>query len=111
MIVLIQIFRFIQIPTRAENVDSSSNMSEHLNENYTSKRILCPLKICNHQSERIEILYEHWNKEHANLRFPEMRNDSEYTYKTTKLTPQIQEQVRVPLNIIINYVIYAFFLY
>lgn len=59
------------------------NLSRHVMEMHTKRRILCPLKSCDFTSKRLNLIRRHWKNSHRNLRFPEIAKDSGFTYKTT----------------------------
>lgn len=62
------------------------NLSRHIMELHTKKRILCPLKSCDFTSKRLELIRRHWKSAHRNFRFPEIAQHSGFTYKTTTAT-------------------------
>ncbi|XP_055296597.1 zinc finger protein 271-like [Sitodiplosis mosellana] len=62
--------------------------------NDDQKDLLCPLKDCNFKWKRTVELREHWNRAHSYLRFPELREESEFTYSTT----ESEENVHCPVS-------------
>lgn len=60
-----------------------TNLSRHIMEVHTKKRILCPLISCDFKSKRLEQIRRHWKSAHQNFRFPEIAQNSGFTYKTT----------------------------
>lgn len=64
------------------------NLSRHMMEIHTTKRILCPLRSCDFTSNRLERIRSHWKSVHRDLRFPEIARDSGFTYKTTTADTQ-----------------------
>lgn len=52
-------------------------MDEH------QKELLCPLKDCNFKLKQMDELRTHWNGSHSYLRFPEIREESKFTYNST----------------------------
>lgn len=64
------------------------NLSRHIIEMHTTKRILCPLKSCEYTSKRLDHIRIHWKSVHQNFRFPEIDQNSGFTYKTTTADTQ-----------------------
>lgn len=59
----------------------SKNIPQHIRDVHTSEMFVCPLKGCEYGAKRLPDLRRHWNNKHPNLRFPEIRDRSEHTYK------------------------------
>lgn len=70
-----------------------TNLSRHIREMHTKKLILCPLKICDFTSKRLESIRAHWKRRHGNFRFPEIDPQSGFTYRTT--TADSEENVNL----------------
>lgn len=61
-----------------------SNLSRHMSEMHSTKRIMCPLKSCDFTAKRMHHIRTHWKKEHNHFEFPEIAQGSQFAYKTTK---------------------------
>lgn len=59
------------------------SLSRHMMEVHTKKRILCPLISCDFTSKRLANIRKHWRKVHYNFQFPEISQNSGFTYRTT----------------------------
>lgn len=81
---------------------SVTNLDRHMLEKHTAKRIVCPLKECTFTTKRIDRLRHHWNRSHGNLRFPEIRNQSGFTYKTNASSDEEQEEVNLNNSVILR---------
>lgn len=46
------------------------------------KKIQCPIKDCAYKSRQIEKLQRHWNREHPNFKFPEMKTESVFSWSS-----------------------------
>lgn len=68
--------------------------SRHMIEMHTSKKICCPLKDCSFETKRLDNLRNHWKRLHGNFKFPEIRRESGFAYKTNKSSDDEQEEVR-----------------
>lgn len=65
-----------------------TNFGRHMIEMHSNKRILCPLKSCDFKSKRLDSIRAHWKTEHQNFRFPEIDQNSGFTYRTTDDTQE-----------------------
>lgn len=57
-------------------------LSRHLMEMHSSRRIICPLKSCSFSTKRMYKLRLHWTKIHGEMPFPEIRDESDFTFAT-----------------------------
>lgn len=77
---------------------SFSNISRHMLEMHNSPKMFCPLKDCTFTTKRMEILRGHWERLHGDLRFPEIRNDSGFTYTNHASSDDEDETVNIDIR-------------
>lgn len=56
------------------------DMNEHMKEMHSSHRIYCPLKLCSYVAQQMAEMHTHWNREHIGMKFPEFRDETNFTY-------------------------------
>lgn len=61
---------------------SGTHIQRQINDMHMSKRTCCPLMDCPFTSKRMEKVRIHWAKAHGNIKFPEFREQNEFTYNT-----------------------------
>lgn len=49
---------------------------------HSTPRIHCPLKLCSYVATQMAEMRTHWNREHSGKKFPELRNETSFTYAT-----------------------------
>lgn len=59
-----------------------TQFSLHVKEMHSVQKVFCPLVECPFTAEQMDTVRAHWTKNHANLRFPEIREENNYTYST-----------------------------
>lgn len=68
----------VDLRENTKSIDDSSEKIRHsiqrnVKKIHTSDNIVCPLKDCRYEAKQMHELRQHWDKEHGELRFPEIR--------------------------------------
>lgn len=74
---------------------SFANLSRHMHEVHSSTKMFCPLKDCTFTTKRMDSLRDHWKRLHGDLRFPEIRYDSGFTYTNHASSDDEDEKVNI----------------
>lgn len=75
------------------------NLQRHIFEVHSSTRMFCPLKDCTFTTKRIQSLREHWQKLHGDLRFPELRQEKGFSYRTNDSSDDEREKVNKKMSV------------
>lgn len=78
----------------------TSNFQRHLKETHGTERILCPLIGCNYEGKRLERVRLHWERTHPTMHFPEIRSESQFTYRTNNASGNWDQENNVRVFLI-----------
>lgn len=83
------------------------SIQQHIREKHTSEVFVCPLKGCEFEGKRQSYVRHHWNREHSNLEFPQIRKKSKFTFEI-RTSRNIKQEVSLIILFWISSMGYAF---